>query len=83
MEQIQIQGYLKTKTLVNTKVSQANELVKEINSATKLPFFRLYQLIKRNGCQCVRECYLEARKNGKNPTALFLWLMKKNKTRFI
>ena len=68
---------------MKTKVSEANELVKEIHASMKdIPFWRLHQLIKKNGEQCVRECFHEAQ-GGDNPTALFLWMLKKYQTKFM
>ena len=76
-------NYLISKNLVVSEVSEKKELATDIHKCLGLPFWRIYKLINRNGIQCVRECYTESKKEGKNPTALFLFLNRKNETKLL
>lgn len=83
MERFGFDKYLESKTSTLSPVSEKKDLATEIHESFKLPFWRIYKMIQRNGIQCTRECFLESKKEGKNPAALFIYLMKKNETKFV
>jgi len=50
----------------------------------EVKYGRILGMIKLNGMQCVRECWIEAQKSkAKNSLALFLYLVRQNKTQWI
>ena len=73
----------------NSKKSRINsreqELATEIYEFFKkeLPYPRIMKAIRENGFQCIFEIFSEVKRPlVKNPLALFIWLVNKNRTIF-
>lgn len=73
--------YLNNKKFFVKSSSEAGTLAKEISFSYGLYFGRVMGMIKRNGIQCIRECFNESKKAPRQPAVgLFIWLVKKNTT---
>lgn len=77
--------YLKRFDVGDSKSSEEKELCREIYewAGKKLNFGMLVVMCRRNGIQCVRECWVEAQKSGgDDPVKIFMWSLKKYGTKF-
>ena len=77
--------YLSKFKIGKSNSSEEKELCREIWewSGKTFNFGMLIVFCRRNGIQCVRECFIESVKSGSaDPKKLFMYLVKKNGTKF-
>lgn len=74
-------NYLDSKNFILKPTSESSLLAKEISFSYGLYVGRVMSMIKKNGIQCIRECFNESKKAPNQPAiGLFIWLVKKNST---